>query len=124
MVTTYGQFDRAHSQSVTAGTTETLTDCTVNVPPQLKFRITGFANYVGQTAALGNIVWKVLINGIARVPLHNIADIIGDQAQPWPVAHDGLVASGGDQVTVTATNSGGVSYDVGARLVGEFYREA
>jgi hypothetical protein len=117
-----GRYDRANSQSVAAGATVTLTDSDFIVPGNLSFRLTAFANYVGQTAALGNITWRLLINGIARAPLAAVLDILGDQAQPWPVEDDRLVASGGDKVEVQVTNAGGVAYDVGARVVGVWER--
>lgn len=115
-----GRYDRAASEDIPFGTTVTL--LTLDIPGNMSFRVTGFANYVGQVAALGNIEWNLLINGLERAPLNDIFDILGDQSQPWPVEDDRMVASGGDRITITATNSGGVNYEAGARLVGVFER--
>ena len=115
-----GRFDEYNSLNITAGATVTL--ISIPVPGNLRAIVTAFANYVGQTAALGSITWRVLVNGIARSPLEDVADVLGDQAQPWPVEDDRLVANGGSILAVEATNSGGVTYSVGARIVGRYER--
>lgn len=116
-----GRFDEYNSVNLAALTTVTL--ISITVPGNLRAILTAFANYVGQTAALGNIEWRVLVNGIARQPLEAVADILGDQAQPWPVEDDRLVANGASVLSVTATNNHATTaFDVGARIVGRYER--
>lgn len=116
-----GRFDEYNSVNLAALTTATL--LSVQVPGNLRAVITAFANYVGQTAALGSIEWRLKINGVARAPLEAVADILGDQAQPWPVEDDRLQAYGGSLIQIEAYNSHATTaYDVGARLVGRYER--
>lgn len=116
-----GRFDEHNSANVAFGTTVEL--IRIPVPGNVRAVLTAFANYVGQTAALGNIVWTLKINGIAIPPLDGTLDIVGDQAQPWPIEDDRMQAPGASVVTVEAkNNSATTNYEAGARLVGRFER--
>lgn len=111
-------FDQIHSANI--GATSTVELFSVTVPHKLKLLVTHFANPINNVAALGNLTWKVLRNGIATSPLDAVLDQYGDISDPYELSEP-IEFFSGSTVSVVVVNSSGVAYDAGVLLRGSYF---
>lgn len=91
------------------------------IPIKEKMVVTGFANY-GDAGAFGQVTWEIRRNGLGIYPYNAIKDQIGYSAQVEKTQP--IYFNGGDILEVVATNaSGTTAYNVGARIIFEYYEE-
>ena len=111
--------DETNSVNLSASSSTVL--FTERIPIKEKMVVTGFANY-GDAAAFGQVTWEIRKNGLGIYPYNAIKDQIGYSAQVEKTQP--MYFNGGDLLEVVATNASGVSaYNVGARIVFEYYEE-
>lgn len=112
---------RDETQSVSLSPSTVYTLFSERIPIKEKMVVTGFANY-GDAAAWGNVQWEIRRNGIAVYPYNNVRDQIGYSAQVEKT--EPIYFHGGSLLEIVVTNLSGVStYNVGARILFEYYEE-
>ncbi|UCH71716.1 MAG: hypothetical protein JSW62_04780 [Thermoplasmatales archaeon] len=110
------RLDEIHSANVAASSTVTL--FTLTIPANLKATITHFGNPINDTAALGNLTWKLTVNGVPQHPLAAVLDQHGDISQPYALSRP-IKVNGGSSMSVIVTNSSGsTAYDAGCIVRG------
>jgi len=113
--------ERQASATILRSTTSTL--ISIKISNNERFAITDFANYVAASAAWGNLIWKVLKNGIPQAPIDNQKDQRGDQITPQRIIEE-ITFNPCDLLEVTVENTdAGNDWVAGAIMKGDYFRE-
>ncbi len=112
---------RDEANSVNLGASSSVVLFSERIPIKEKMVVRGFANY-GDPTAFGQVTWEIRKNGLGVYPYNAIKDQIGYSAQVQKTQD--IYFNGGDVLEVVATNASGVSaYNIGARILFEYYEE-
>jgi len=112
--------ERQASASVPAASTITL--ISIKISNNEHFSLTHFSNYVAASAAWGNLIWRVLRNGIPQAPIDDQRDQRGDQITPQQILEE-ILLNPCDLLEITAENTDPANaWVAGAIIKGDYFK--
>jgi len=100
------------SQEVGIGATITIFEYTV--PTKSILKVTHFGNYISTVSDWGDVIWRILQNGVGLYPYDEIIDQIGMVDDPRVI--NPFSIPGGDSIKITITNNAAAAVGAGIAL--------